>query len=104
MEDVCRNKGRSEELQGPHCGDLARGAPLRKPSRWDGDIGARGDIPSAEVCETQERLDVLSFSWCRVVANNLDLRGVHSKAARANKGTKAVRLVHAESALLDFGV
>jgi len=41
VEDVCRNKGRSEELQGPHCGDLARGAPLRKPSQWDDDIGAR---------------------------------------------------------------
>jgi hypothetical protein len=47
---------------------------------------------------------VLTFSWCRPVADDLDLRGVHSKVVRANNETQEVRLVHVESALLDFGV
>jgi len=34
----------------------------------------------------------------------LDLWDVHSKAVRANNETEAVRRVHAESTLLDFGV
>jgi len=29
VEGVCRNKGRSEELKGSHCGDQTHGAPLR---------------------------------------------------------------------------
>jgi hypothetical protein len=73
-------------------------------SGWDGDIGVRGDKLFVEVCETQERLDVLTFSWCWPVADDLDLRGVHSKIVRANNETQEVRRVHAESTFLDFGV
>jgi hypothetical protein len=36
--------------------------------------------------------------------DDLDPRGVHSKAVRANNETEEVCRVHAESALLDFGV
>jgi len=57
--------------------------------------------PFVEVCETQERLDVLTFLWCRPVADDLDLQGIHSKAVRANNETETV---YAESALPDFGV
>jgi len=80
VEDGCQSKGRFEELKGVLTLQRPdpRGVLARKPSEWDGDIGVRGDEPSVEVCETQERLDVLASSWCRPVADYLDLRGVHS--------------------------
>ena len=79
-----------------------RGVLARKPRQWDGDIGVWGYKPSVEGCETQERLDVRSFSWCRSVTGDLDRRGVHSKAVRANNKSEAVRRAHAESALPKF--
>jgi hypothetical protein len=57
-----------------------------------------------EVCEIQERLGVLTFSWCQPVTDDLDLRGAHSKVVRANNDTQEVRRDHAEGALFDFGV
>jgi len=62
--DECRSKGRFEELKGV--------LTLRRPdngasvcvSRVSGTvIPLRGDKPSVEGRETQERLDVLSISW-----------------------------------------
>jgi len=106
VEDCCRSKGRFEELKSVLTLQRAdpRGVVARKPSEWDGDTGVRGDKPSIEACETQERLDVHSISWCRPITDDLDLRGVHLKAVRAKNGTEEDRRVHAESALLGFGV
>jgi hypothetical protein len=68
-----------------------------------GDVGVGGYESTVEVGEAEEGLNVLDFPWRRPVADDLNLRVVHSEAVRAYYESQEVRSVDAEGALLDFG-